>query len=176
VVDVVTTHPPPPTTERTRTMDIEQLVEIAEALPDAILERERKLEGLRQRLDWLESWSCNGTEYWRDRNHPTREPKLYINHGVDQACPMHGTPEPGKRLRIYLGANERRIEDARGWLENEKERKALEYKFNRLRNAMNRLNTQIRRLFAEIGYKIDDEGWLPPRPDPDWQPEKLRRW
>ena len=45
---------------------------------------------------------CTGHPYWRDNK---SSQLLYANHGVNRSCPIHGTPDPGKRLRSYIGAN-----------------------------------------------------------------------
>ena len=44
---------------------------------------------------------CTGTAHWRAST-------LYANHGIGQTCPMHGKPQPGKRLRVYVSKKPRK--------------------------------------------------------------------
>jgi hypothetical protein len=155
-------------------MTPQQLAEITTVLPSAILERTQTLNELRERLSWLNEKSCTGTEYWRNRNHPTREPKLYINHGIDQPCPVHGVPDPGTRIRTYIGSDEENITQARQWLGNELERQCIQDQVSQLEYAFERLEWRLGELFRVIGY-TSGNGDLP-APDPAWTPEKARLW
>lgn len=80
-----------------------------------------KLESIGEHLDMLadeidaleaqiadldEAGVCTGTDYWREGT------KLYANHGIDQACPIHGEPESSKRLRVYIGTNQEAQQEA----------------------------------------------------------------
>ncbi len=38
---------------------------------------------------------------------------FYANHSIDQSCPLHGTPRPGSRLRIYIGKKLPKVTAAR---------------------------------------------------------------
>jgi hypothetical protein len=120
-------------------MDVEQLARIAEQLPDAIRERASGLGELQERIAYLSANSCPGVEYWRDN---ATSPKLYINHGIDEACPIHGRPPSrGGRIRAYIGTDP------------EKQRQAREYIANHawLGLAQRELR-ELGRLFQSIGY------------------------
>jgi hypothetical protein len=92
------------------TTTAEKLTSIAARL-DALTDQIDALEA--QVADLDEAGVCTGVPYWRDGTGGSRaRPKLYANHGVDQACPIHGRPEPGKRLRTYVGADPEAQEEA----------------------------------------------------------------
>lgn len=75
----------------------EKLETISEHL-DALTAQIDALDAQIANLD--EAGVCTGTDYWREGT------KLYANHGIDQGCPIHGEPESGKRLRVYVGTNQ----------------------------------------------------------------------
>lgn len=81
----------------------EKLVSIGEHL-DVLADEIDALEA--QIADLDEAGVCTGTDYWREGT------KLYANHGIDQACPIHGEPGSGKRLRVYVGMNQEAQQEA----------------------------------------------------------------
>ena len=49
---------------------------------------------------------CSGVRYYRNNGQVNGVKLLYANHGIDQVCPTHGKPDPGQRLRIYVGKDQ----------------------------------------------------------------------
>ena len=116
-----------------------QSVEATYQAPSADVTTEEKLaaiaaalESLDQRLALTraeiakldEVGICTGLVYWRDKGNG--KPKLYANHGVNQACHIHGTPEPDKRLRTYVGMDAETQAEVLAAMERCKERSDLE--------------------------------------------------
>jgi hypothetical protein len=130
-------------------MDVEQLVRIAERLPDAIRERASGLGALQERVAYLAANSCPGVEYWRDN---ATSPKLYINHGIDEACPVHGKPEPGGRIRAYIGTDADKQGQAKVYIANHKHLNAANRELRELEGAFSTIRYNLRRLFQSIGY------------------------
>ncbi len=67
---------------------------------------------------------CTGIVYWRDNGGD--KPKLYANHSIDQACPIHGKPGPGKRLRTYVGTDPERQAEILAAMKRRREKLDLE--------------------------------------------------
>lgn len=84
----------------------------ASQLPQALDDARVQCEELANILLELADDHCTGTEHWRDAHDNHRKPKLYIIHPRNQPCPIHGNPEPGKRIRTYIGTNPTKIEQA----------------------------------------------------------------
>lgn len=143
---------------------IDQIAELAAQLPDAIRERFAALETLEKEIEILERTSCTGVEYWRDRNNA---PKLYINHGVDQACPVHGLPDPGKRIRAYVGVDPDKQAAALAAIENCARLEQARKQQYQLTITLNTLDRRIKNLYDSIGYLINGNNVCP---DPDWTP------
>lgn len=152
-------------------MNTDRLVQIAQALPGAIAERSQALHQMQAHLDDLTQRSCNGTEYWRNKDHPTREPKMYVNHGLDQVCNVHGKPSPGDRLRVYVGSDPDKQTETRQLMENEKERQVIHRQVAQLERALNRLDWRMGQLFESVGYTYPDNGQVP-EPDANWTPQQ----
>jgi len=145
----------------------QHLATIAAILPQAITNRLATLQDLRAQLEALNSISCTGTVYWRDTSNGQTQ-KLYVNHGKDQSCPIHGQPKPGGRLRCYVGTNEEKQQQAMDAIETEKERKLVQRQVHALESTFNTLNSKTRDLFLILGYTYPDDG--SPEPDPNWSP------
>ena len=95
----------------------EKLASIAEHL-DVLAGEIDTLKAQISDLD--EAGVCTGTDYWRDGT------KLYANHGINKTCPIHGTPEPGKRLRTYVGTDATTQAEVLAAMERCKEKSNLE--------------------------------------------------
>jgi hypothetical protein len=61
------------------------------------------LDRLNTEIELIAHRRCTGTLYMRDGKY------AYANHGVGQPCPIHGEPEPGHRIRKYIGSDSVRI-------------------------------------------------------------------
>ncbi|HUX31974.1 MAG TPA: hypothetical protein VMV78_15320, partial [Thiobacillus sp.] len=105
--------------------NLERVLRMAGGAADAIRRRVADLERLERDLAALDGHTCTGVEYLRRED--GKPDRLYMNHSIDQACPMHGKPSPGGRLRSYVGSDQARIEEARAALEREKTRHDLEH-------------------------------------------------
>jgi len=77
-------------------------MESIDRLTLAVATAAQELEGIDNEILSLDGTTCTGTVHWR---HPKdgSPPMMYANHKHDQACPLHGTPAPGQRLRVYIG-------------------------------------------------------------------------
>jgi len=94
-------------------IDFDTLNLLLDRLPSAFNECSLDCAQLIQQIDKLEETHCTGSEHWRDTNKSKHAPKLYVIHRTDVACPVHGTPAHGKRIRSYVGSNAGNIETAR---------------------------------------------------------------
>ena len=124
----------------------------------AKIEVERRIAGLaesyRRHADELEQIEteikqvaeqgiCNGTPTWRDAGHSTRSPKLYIVHGVGRACPIHGQPDAGRRIRTYVGCDEERIAKALAAVERHERVETLRERAKRIKARLDRAYQHI---------------------------------
>ncbi len=114
------------------TSPYEELLDVAAECKDALRAQIGNLAKLEVLLDGL-GQTCTGWEWWRDRDVAGKMPKLYIMHSVSQSCPLCGKPKKGKRLRVYIGSNGRRIREAQEAIAREEERQRLETRARRIR-------------------------------------------
>jgi hypothetical protein len=131
---------------------------LAGQLRETMQNRLLQMEGLQQELDALEGRTCTGKEHWRDENTPGRSAKLYIIHSVDEACPIHGEPKPGKRVRTYIGCKKEAIEDAKAAIERERRRKALNRELYNAQDTFRSAAYSLQRIFYGIGYSTPPTG------------------
>ena len=136
-------------------MDIEHLLRLAAGCEAAIRERYDDLTTLRAELDALDGRTCVGREWWRDSGHPTKVAKLYILHSIDQACPIHGKPEPGGRLRVYVGSDRGRVVEARAAMGRETRRRELAASARDVEQGLSSCGHYLRRLYRELGYALE---------------------
>lgn len=139
---------------------------LANQLGTAFLNRIADLERWRQGLAALEPYSCTGKEYWRDRDHPTRSPKLYIIHGIDETCPVHGTPPPGGRLRVYIGSDPAKISEARQFTRNQQRRQELQQRIKKVEYGLAHAGYYLRQMYDALGYRVPEDwetGYVEPR-------------
>ena len=139
-------------------IDIDRLARMASGCETALRRRFDALDGLQAELDALDGTTCTGREWWRDRNHATKTPKLYILHSIDQACPLHGEPEPGKRLRCYVGSDAGKIAEARAAMDRERKRRDLERELSRLRGGLASCGHHLRSFYSLLGYTVSEDG------------------
>jgi len=139
-------------------MDIDRLATMAGGCEAALRARFDALDGLQAELDALDGQTCTGREWWRDANHPTKTPKLYILHSIDQACPLHGEPSPGGRLRCYVGSDPAKIDEARAAMEREQKRRDLEHELSRLRGGLSSCGYHLQTFYGLLGYVVGADG------------------
>jgi len=123
-----------------------------EAVDNAMIEISR----IEKELAAIDGNTCTGTEYWRDQDHATRAPKLYLIHSTGESCPMHGSPENGGRIRTYIGADETAIAEAQKAMALEQKRRKLEARLRKLKNGIVAANSSMGRALRYIGWKMED--------------------
>jgi hypothetical protein len=126
-------------TYETREVTIsDKMVEIVERLA----ELDRQIDRLVTQVAALDDKGvCTGVAYWRDKDDST--PKLYANHGIDRACPIHGRPEAGKRLRTYVGSNPEAQREALDGIARCQKRTDLEDQIRRLSMERDRVERAV---------------------------------
>ena len=135
---------------------IEQLIQLASGCKDVIRLRLNSLRRLQIELDALDGRTCTGREYWRDKDHPSKAAKLYINHLVDQTCPLHGSPAPGERLRIYIGANPGRITAALTAIERETKRREMAHRLHAIEQGLLSALYSLQRVYDALGAPTEE--------------------
>ena len=139
-------------------IDIERLAIMAAGCDAALRARFDSLDVLQDELDALDGTTCTGREWWRDKDHATKTPKLYILHSIDKACPLHGDPSPGGRLRCYVGSDPAKIDEARAAMAREQKRRDLERELSRLRGGLASCGYHLRAFYDLLGYVVGADG------------------
>lgn len=134
-------------------------------LPDAIEHRLAEHTDLQQQLAELDGNTCTGTEHWRDTKNAKHAAKLYVIHRIDQSCPIHGQPDPGKRLRTYIGSKPGKIDQARNAIEREGRYLKLRKQQRGYDELVARILYRIKGLYWILDYIVSqtDQG-IPPYP------------
>jgi len=149
-------------------LDYNQILQHASQLPQALEATRILAEMLNNQLLKLTNNRCNGSEHWRDANANHRKPKLYIIHPQDCACPIHGQPEPGKRIRTYVGTDPAKIEGAQ-------EAIARNRHYNNTLRELQDLHRRMRHAHSHIQRARHGLGLTPPDdPDTKTPPAPLR--
>jgi hypothetical protein len=145
---------------------------LASLAENPIIARLHELEQVTRALDKLTGWTCTGRVHWRDRNAPGKTPKMIVIHFIDQACPLHGAPEAGKRLRVYVGTDEARQAVAVAAIQDEEERRGLEQRKEGIERALHRCGYNLRQSYECLGYTVPrpDQAALYPEPRDGWEP------
>ena len=143
-----------------QTSTIERIIKIASGCAEVIRRRIAEISDLQNYLDRLNGNTCTGREWWRDKDHPTKTPKLYILHSIDQTCPLHGEPEPGKRLRVYIGSDPVNVAEARAAIERTHEKKHLEGRLDNITHGLTSCGYHLDRFYGVLGYTGEDDGTL----------------
>jgi len=144
-------------------LDIDRLMNLAAGCEEAIRQRVDDLMRVQEELQGLDGRTCTGREYWRDKDHPTKTAKLYVLHSIDQACPLHGEPEPEDRLRVYVGSKFARIREARRAMELEDERRRLEAQRGEIQRGLASCSYHLQSFYSLLGYTVGEDGRLEPR-------------
>lgn len=143
--------------------DVDRLLNLASGCEEAIRRRLDDLDHLSAELEALDGQTCTGREWWRDKGHPTKAAKLYILHSISQACPVHGTPATGERLRVYIGCDRRKIVAARAAMDREGKRRDLEIRLEALRRGLSSCDYRLRTFYRLLNYQVGDDGQTEPR-------------
>lgn len=145
--------------------NVQYTIHLIEHLPAAVIHRSEALNALYQRLQELVGRTCTGRAHWRDKNAEGKTAKLYVLHGTDEACPVHGTPRRGARTRSYIGNKPDKISDALAAIEREIERVALRKDLYKVEATISRVTYEIKTLYRFLNYTVPDPGEdAPPKP------------
>jgi len=126
-------------------VDVDRLRRWAAGAEGALQARVDELVRLRADLAALDGQTCTGREFWQGK-------RLYANHSVGKACPVHGKPEPGGRLRCYVGSDPTRIERARAAMALEKQRADLEREVRTAEHGLAAVGNALRHYYGLLGY------------------------
>ena len=138
--------------------EYDRLVNMAGGCVEVVRERFGDLSRLGAELEALDGATCNGREYWRDLDHVTRQAKLYILHSIDQACPLHGDPPPGERLRVYVGSDPGKVEEAREAIARDEYRRELQAELEQARRGLATCTYYLHSFYGRLGYTVGDDG------------------
>lgn len=141
----------------------EKLLALATNCADTIQQRLAEVQQLELEMKNLNGNTCTGREYWRDKDHEKKPPKLYILHSIDQACPLHGKPESGERLRTYIGSDPVNITEAMTAMDNEHVREKLQNKLGQIESRLSSSYHTLRRFYDNLDYDVADDGTIQPR-------------
>lgn len=141
------------------TVDHNKIQYHASQLPQALDLMRRQCEILSDVLLKLANDHCTGTEHWRDANADHRKPKLYVIHPLNATCPIHGDPEPGKRIRTYVGSDPTKIKAAQEAIARHRHYKNAFGELQRLHQSLRRTHYDIKNAWINLGLKapnLDD--------------------
>ena len=143
--------------------DGDRLLNLAAACVEAIRRRLHDLTHLQEELEALRGNTCMGREYWRAKHHPTRMAKLYILHSIDQVCPIHGTPQLGTRLRVYIGSDPYKIAEAREYIRRLQKWWNLERQIEALQRSLSSCEDLLRSFYDALDYTVGNSGHPEPK-------------
>lgn len=133
-----------------RTMEqLHEMQHEAEKLIDSIASARARIKEIEQEIITIGDDYCTGTAYWRDADDPNKAPKLYAMHGIDQPCPIHGTPEPGQRIRAYVGTKEENQREVLEAMERYARREHLQEKLQRFHTTLDQA-WRVRRIAYDL--------------------------
>lgn len=150
-----------------------ELITVAARLAEAVPETLGYATRLGEAAARLAAHACTGAPYWRDKDAPGRRPKLYVIHGLNQACPLHGTPAPGDRIRTYVGCAPEKQRAAGAAMADEARRQALLAEQAALSAVLCQAQPTLRALLTALGY--DPETGRPTAPERVTSVEDLLR-
>ena len=156
------------------TFDSTEMETLAAALPEAIITRYAAYLQELADLTALDGITCTGAPHWRDNTKSTATAKLYINHSIDAACPVHGKPKPGSRLRSYIGTDPSKQRVAHEAIEREQERQTTAQRVKIMEAALYQAARELRSALSLLGYTTPEDTDTP-RPDAEW-PRIRRGW
>lgn len=136
-------------------------------LPQALRHRTTGLIQLTNQRNHLAQQVCTGRPHWRDRNAEGKTAKLYVLHSTDQSCPIHGTPDPGARLRVYVGNKPTLVADALAAIERTTEHDNLQRRLRALLRSIDSVTYWAKACYRELDYHVPGpHEHEPPRPRP----------
>lgn len=138
-------------TTPTATEYIEHLHTLIKHLPEAVTAFITPLDAIQHRLSALDGRTCTGHAHWRDKNASDKTPKLYILHGTDKGCPVHGKPPAGERTRSYIGNKPDKISEALAAIERQTEHLQLRKDYGHLVGTVRFTTHQIETLYRHLG-------------------------
>jgi len=141
-----------------REREVARVAKMAAGCEAALLDSLAEVERLSGELVALDGRTCTGREYWRDKDIAGKEAKLYVNHSIDQVCPLHGTPEPGKRIRQYVGTDLSAIREAKEAIEREGTRRRLESELAKITRGLRRCEYQLQEFYGLLGFEVQEDG------------------
>ena len=144
------------------TIDHDEIKYQASQLPQALDFARTNCQICNVTVERLTNDHCTGAEHWRDAHTDHRKPKLYIIHPLNVACPIHGNPEPGKRIRTYIGTDPAKIAAAQEALTRHRHYKNAFRELQELHRCIHRAHVSIKEAWFALGLN-------PPNPD-DLQP------
>ena len=133
---------------------VDYLLLLLKHLIPAILTRTAPLITTQQQIDDIKNTVCTGREHWRDRNKPGKTAKLYVIHSTDYPCPLHGKPEPGQRLRVYIGNKPQKIADALAAIERLDDYTRLTHDHDQIDNLITRTTYDITAIYHRLEYEL----------------------
>lgn len=146
--------------------DITALEHLIAHVNEPYLDAKKKLAQVQEEIGKLDGHTCTGAIWWRDPDSDKR--RMYINHRKNESCPLHGTPERDKRLRIYIGSDPDKQAAARTLLDAEARLTILRRTERKLNAGLSQAFYRLRDYYKALCY-IAPDSWDPaadPRPDP----------
>lgn len=141
--------------DETRQEQIDKLNKVALYVGNAIDSAETVLDELAEEIGALDGKTCTGNEHWRDKDHPTREAKMQALHGLNESCPIHGTPKKDKRLRSYVGSDPDKVAGMREAWRLHIVRKELLAQQGHARTRLSNAVKSLEEFFTNLGWKVD---------------------
>lgn len=129
-------------------MNTDRLHKLTQQLDATIARVTTELADLEEQIAELEPRACNGTEYWRDSD----SPKLYVIHSIGKACPVHGQPDPGDRVRSYIGTKPDRIEAAQEAMRNANRLEIARRRHNQLASTLRMVERDIEAFLRRLDH------------------------
>ncbi len=125
-----------------------------------------------QQIDALDGKTCTGHIWWRDKKKLDKPNKMYINHNMNQACPLHGTPEKGKRIRVYIGTDPNKQKAAEIDLDAEARLVKLGQTRRTLESALSRATSRLQDYYRTLQFTCPTH-W---NPDTPLEPDTHQSW
>jgi len=129
-----------------------RLISLADRMPGVIRDTLTFVDRLDRAATHLEGHTCTGTPYWRDKDKPHKQPKLYVIHPTGVFCPLHGMPQPEKRIRTYIGVDAYKQAGALAAIADEERRSRLVTRRDDLSRKLAEAEAALLHLLSELGY------------------------
>lgn len=116
-----------------------------------------QLDELEAQLAGLQNISCTGKVSWRDSNNSGKAPKLYVIHGMNVSCPLHGMPDKGTRIRSYVGSNADKITAAKRAIQFNDTRLAAQREYDSLHQRAASARHRIIYIYHTLGLRAPEQ-------------------